>query len=183
VKPPQPDGLWKAVGYSGSNTVQFTADTGDKIYRRSVYTFWKRTAPPPTMNAFDAPSRESCTVRRERTNTPMQALLLMNEQQYFESGRHLAERAMKEGGANPEQRIGLMFTHATCRQPDAQEAAGLLDLYRETLAEYQAKPEAAKELISVGNTPPNPAHDARELAALSMVSNLILNLDEVVTKN
>ena len=183
VKPPQPDGLWKAVGYSGSNTVKFTADTGEKIYRRSMYTFWKRTAPPPTMNAFDAPSRESCSMRRERTNTPLQALLMMNEQQYFESGRHLAERAMKEGGANPEQWIGYMFTRATCRQPDVQEAASLLDLYRENLAEYKSDSEAAKKLIAVGNTAPSAALDPVELAALAMVSNLILNLDEVVTKN
>ena len=98
VKPPQPDGLWKAVGYSGSNTVKFSADTGDKIYRRSVYTFWKRTAPPPQMSTFDAPSRESCTTRRERTNTPLQALLLMNDTTFVESARLLAAPTLSEHG-------------------------------------------------------------------------------------
>ena len=100
VKPPQPSGLWEAVGYVTSNTARFTADTGnDKVHRRSLYTFWKRTSPPPQMTTFDAPSREACLVRRERTNTPLQALLLMNETQYVEAASALAERTLKEGGA------------------------------------------------------------------------------------
>ncbi|MYB01567.1 DUF1553 domain-containing protein, partial [Candidatus Poribacteria bacterium] len=99
VKPPQPDGLWKAVGFTGSNTDTFVKDTGaDKVYRRSLYTFWKRTAPPPQMNILDAPSREACTIRRERTNTPMQALMLMNDPQFFEAARAFAERTVKDGG-------------------------------------------------------------------------------------
>ncbi len=98
VKPPQPAGLWEAVGYSGSNTVHFKADAGvEKVHRRSFYTFWKRTAAPPQMTTFDAPSREACTVRRERTNTPLQALLLMNEPQLVEASRALAQRAPARG--------------------------------------------------------------------------------------
>ena len=108
VKPPQPAGLWEAVGYTGSNTAKFVADIGhEKVHRRSMYTFWKRTSPPPQMTTFDAPSRESCTVRRERTNTPLQALLLLNEPQYVEASRAFAERAMKEGGTKPEERLTL----------------------------------------------------------------------------
>src|SRR5207244_7482077 len=110
VKPAQASGLWEAVGYTASNTAKFVPDTGiEKVHRRSLYTFWKRTASPPQMNTFDAPSREACTVRRERTNTPLQALLLLNETQYVECARALAERAMRTGGPKAEERVTLMF--------------------------------------------------------------------------
>src|SRR5205814_5536322 len=110
VKPPQPAGLWEAVGYVSSNTARFAPDTGhEKVHRRSLYTFWKRTAPPPQMSTLDAPSREACTVRRERTNTPLQALLLMNETQFVEAARNLAQRAIREGGATPRDRVEYLF--------------------------------------------------------------------------
>src|SRR5262249_50318848 len=157
VKPPQPRGLWEAVGYTGSNTARFTADTGnEKVHRRSLYTFWKRTAPPPQMNAFDAPSRESCTVRRERTNTPLQALLLLNERQYRGCARGLAERPLREGGTNPEERLAYLFRLATARRPDAKELAELTAAYRDHLDEYTRDVEAAKKLIAVGETKPDP---------------------------
>jgi hypothetical protein len=183
VKPPQPGGIWKAVGYSGSNTVQFKADVGEKIYRRSVYTFWKRTAPPPSMNILDAPSRESCRVRRERTNTPLQALLMMNEPQYFESARHLAQLAILSAGDKPEQRASFIFSQAAARPAAKDEQAELLDAYRSFLADYKKDVDSAKKVIAVGNTAPNKMLDPVELAAWTMVANLVLNLDEVISKN
>ncbi len=183
VKPPQPAGLWEAVGYVTSNTARFTADTGpEKVHRRSLYTFWKRTSPPPQMTTFDAPSRESCTVRRERTNTPLQALLLMNEAQYVEASRALAERAMKEGGMKPEDRVAHLFRLATGRKPDTLETAVILETYRDHLARYAKDEAAAKKLIAVGESKPDPKLNAADLAAWTMVANLVLNLDEVINK-
>jgi mono/diheme cytochrome c family protein len=183
VKPPQPAGLWEAVGYTGSNTVKFVPDSGhEKVHRRSLYTFWKRTSPPPQMNTFDAPSREACTVRRERTNTPLQALLLLNEKQYVECARALAERAMREGGDRPEARLTWMFRRATARRPDAREAAELLTAYKEHLAEYTRDVDAAKKLIAVGESKADAKLNPSELAAWTMIANVLLNLDEVINK-
>ena len=183
VKPPQPDGLWKAVGFTGSNTDTFVQDTGpDKVYRRSLYTFWKRTAPPPQMNILDAPSREACTIRRERTNTPMQALMLMNDPQFFEAARAFAERAIKEGGETPEARIAYLFETATARLPKPVEAELLLKTFQAHYQELKADPEAAKALITVGESAPDETLDAVEVAAWTMIANLILNLDEVLNK-
>ena len=183
VKPPQPGGLWKAVGFTGSNTDTFVKDTGaDKIYRRSLYTFWKRTAPPPQMNILDAPSREACTIRRERTNTPMQALMLMNDPQFFEAARVFAERTLKEGGETPEERIAFMFEIATAREPKPSEAALLVETLQAHAEEFKADPEAAKALIVVGESKPDETLDAVEVATWTMIANLILNLDEVLNK-
>jgi hypothetical protein len=182
VKPPQPPGLWEAVGYVTSNTAKFTADTGAaKVHRRSVYTFWKRTAPPPQMSIVDAPSREACTVRRERTNTPLQALLFLNETQYVECARALAERAMKHGGT-PEARATALFRWAAARRPDERELAELVAVYREQRAVYKKDVAAAKKLIAVGESKPDAALDPGELAAWTVVANLVLNLDEVLSK-
>jgi mono/diheme cytochrome c family protein len=184
VKPPQPAGLWEAVGFVGSNTANFVADKGnEKVHRRSLYTFWKRTSPPPQMTIVDAPSREACTVRRERTNTPLQALLLMNEPQYVEASRGLAERALREGGSNDEDRLVFLFRVATSRRPDARELSSLKALLEDVRAHYKADAEAAKQLVDGGEPmPADPAPDLAELAAWTMISNTILNLDEVVTK-
>ena len=183
VKPPQPDGLWKAVGFTGSNTDTFVQDTGaEKVYRRSLYTFWKRTAPPPQMNILDAPSREACTIRRERTNTPMQALMLMNDPQFFEAARAFAERTVKEGGETPEARIAYIFEMATARLPKPKEAALLLQTFQVHYEDLAANPEAAKALITVGESSPDETLDAVEVAAWTMIANLILNLDEVLNK-
>lgn len=185
VKPPQPAGLWEAVGYTDSNTARFKADSGvDKVHRRSLYTFWKRTSPPPQMTTFDAPSREACLVRRERTNTPLQALLLMNEPQFVEASRALAERTLREAGPTTDDRLTYMFRLATARRPDSKDLAELSAAYRDLLAHYtsQAGAAAAKELIGIGESRPDPRFNPSELAAWTMIGNVILNLDEVVTK-
>jgi hypothetical protein len=183
VKPPQPRGLWEAVGYTRSNTAQFVADTGqEKVHRRSLYTFWKRTSPPPQMSILDAPSREACTVRRERTDTPLQALLLLNERQFVEAARALAEKAMREGGTTPEARLAYLFRRATARRPDARELSELTAAYDRLLAKYRRDVKAAQELIRVGESKPDPALNPSELAAWTMVANLVLNLDEVINK-
>jgi hypothetical protein len=184
VKPPQPGGLWFAVGYSGSNTVRFKKDSGpDKVHRRSMYTFWKRTSPPPQMTTFDAPSRESCSVRRERTNTPLQALLLMNDPQYVEAARGFAQRIMTEGGKTPATRLTYGFRLATARPPSAAEAAVLTKLYQVHLAKYKSDTKSAAALVAIGEVKANASLNVSELAAWTMVANLILNLDEVLNKN
>ncbi|MCH2374109.1 MAG: DUF1549 and DUF1553 domain-containing protein, partial [Planctomycetes bacterium] len=199
VKPPQPGGLWFAVGYTSSNTARFTADSGDKAYRRSLYTFWKRTAPPPQMRIFDAPSREECTVRRERTNTPLQALLLMNDPQYVEAARHLAMRTLRDGGEETGERAVWLFRLLTARRPSPNERDVLTSVYEDHLSTYRASAEAANRLITNssvaastdGDSKANDhladrdsasELDAAELAAWTMVANLVLNLDEVMTK-
>jgi hypothetical protein len=159
------------------------ADTGlEKVHRRSLYTFWKRTAPPPQMSSFDAPSRESCRVRRERTNTPLQALLLLNDTQYVECARALAERTLHQGDDRPEARIAFMFKIAAGRQPDAREMAELLASFHDHLATYTGDVTAARKLIAVGESKPDGTLKPSELAAWTMVANLILNLDEVLNK-
>jgi hypothetical protein len=183
VKPPQPDGLWFAVGYSGSNTVRFKQDEGhEKVHRRTLYTFIKRTAPPPQMSTFDAPSRESCVVRRERTNSPMQALMMMNDPQYVEAARALAERGLAHSAASPQERAAWMLQLCIQRTPTAKEVDGLADDYQVWRDDYAADPEAARKLISVGEVPAPDKYRPEELAAWTMVANVILNLDEVINK-
>lgn len=182
VRPYQPEGIWEAVSFLGSNTQIFKQDAGESIYRRSLYTFWKRTAPPPSLTTFDAPSREACVVRRSRTNTPLQALVLMNDKQYVEAARKLAERTMTEGGAAPADRLSYAFRWSTARKPNESEAVVLLKIFQSHLADYQADKSAAEKLISVGDTKRNESLEVSELAAYTMVANLILNLDETVTK-
>ena len=183
VRPYQPPGIWEAVGYTASNTAKYTQDHGDALYRRSLYLFWKRTAPPPTMTTFDAPSREKCRARRERTNTPLQALITLNDPQYFEAARHLGYRMIHEGGADDPERLRYGFRLATGRLPCQSESTVLEESLAAQRAHYNADIEAAEKVISVGESP-TPADIAPpELAAYAMVANLILNLDEVLTRN
>lgn len=182
VKPYQPEGIWEAVAYTDSNTAKFQRDTGEALYRRSLYTFWKRTAPPPSMVTFDAPSRETCTVRRQRTNTPLAALTLMNDEQFVEASRAMGQRLIQEGGSTPESRIDLAFVLTVGRHPTTEECNVVQGVLNDAIQRYTADPEAATKLIVVGESKPDPAIDPQELAAWTMVSNLLLNLDETVTK-
>lgn len=183
VKPYQPSGIWEAVGYTTSNTAKYSQDHGDALYRRSLYIFWKRTAPPPSMITFDAPSREQCRARRERTDTPLQALLMMNAPEYFEAARHLGYRMLREGGTNDTARIRFGFELTTARKPSEKECGILAESLAEQRAHYCADEDAAKKVISVGESPVPTDVPPADLAAYTMVANLLLNLDEVVTKN
>ncbi|MEX2120028.1 MAG: PSD1 and planctomycete cytochrome C domain-containing protein [Pirellulales bacterium] len=187
VSPYQPEGLWEELA-SREDGANWTAQTyrlsaGPDLYRRTMYTFWKRTSPPPTLVTFDAPDRETCTVRRARTNTPLQALILLNDPTYVEASRKLAERMMTEAGAEPAERIAFAFRLATARQPSQVEADVLSRIFDEQLAVYRGNAEMAAKLLDVGQSPRNEQLEPAELAAWTTVASVILNLDEVVTKN
>jgi len=183
VRTYQPAGIWEAVGYTKSNTANYTQDHGDALYRRSLYLFWKRTAPPPSMTTFDAPSREQCRARRERTDTPLQALVTMNDPQYFEAARNFGYRMWREGHGDQPESLRFGFRLATARPPTAAESAILQETLAAELSRYEADDKAAKQTISVGESPVPSDVAPAELAAYTMVASLLLNLDEVVTKN
>lgn len=182
VKPYQPAGLWKPVGFGGSNTATFVQDTGDKLFRRSMYTFWKRTVPPPSMATFDAPDRETCQVRRARTNTPLQALVLMNDVQYVEAARKFAERVIIHGGSSVEDRVTFAFRSLLTRRPQATELQSLTNLFEEYHSMFRGDSESAARLLTSGDSPRNEQLDVTEVAAWSMITHLLLNLSETVTK-
>ncbi|MCH2212421.1 MAG: PSD1 and planctomycete cytochrome C domain-containing protein [Fuerstiella sp.] len=182
VKPYQPAGLWKPVGFGGSNTATFVQDKGEKLFRRSMYTFWKRTVPPPSMATFDAPDRETCQVRRARTNTPLQALVLMNDVQYVEAARKFAERVMTESDSSVDERAVFAFRSVLNRRPNVAEQGSLTRLFHQSLTQFRNDSKAAEKLLSAGESPRNEQLDPDELAAWSMVTHLLLNLSETVTK-
>ncbi len=182
VKPYQPDGIWEAVAFVGSTTQYYKRDAGEALYRRSLYTFWKRTAPPPSLMAFDAPSRETCVARRARTNTPLQALVLMNDEQYVEASRNLAARMIKEGGDNAASQLTLGFRVCTARVPSGHELSILEKVHAEQLAHYQANPAEAEKLLVIGASLRPEGIDPATHAAMTMMANLLLNLDEAITK-
>lgn len=179
VYPYQPAGLWRDL----NSYEDYVQGHGEDLYRRSLYTFWKRTIPPPTMMNFDASSRESCVVRQETTNTPLQALDLMNNVQYVEAARVLGERMMKQGGQTPQARIAHAFRLATARLPRAAEQAVLLRAWREQLEVFRDRPGEALAYVSHGEAPRDAALDVPELAAYASVASLILNLNQTVTKD
>lgn len=183
VSPYQPPGIWEEVAYGSNFTAQtFVQGTGDELYRRSMYTFWKRQSPPPSMMLFDAPNRESCSVRRSRTNTPLQALALMNDPQFVEAARVMAQRVLAEAPGTPEERVAYAFELATARAPKPEELRVLLSVYESERADFETHADAASGLIGVGDSEV-PEVDAAELAAWSTVTSIILNLDETITKS
>ena len=177
VKPYQPDGLWKEIA---SDT--YTQDHGDKLYRRSMYTFWKRTVPPPTMTTFDAGSRETCVVWRSRTNTPLQALALLNDVTYVEAARRLGERMMTEGGKTPAERIDYGFRLVVARRPTSLQGRILLAAYKRSLARYTKEKDAAAKLVRVGESKANQKLSVVELASYTTIGNILLNMDETVNR-
>jgi hypothetical protein len=182
VKPYQPAGLWEAVAFTSSDTASYKQDDGAKLYRRSMYIFWKRTSPPAAMTTFDAPSRENCIARRPRTNTPLQALALMNDEQYVEASRFLAERMMKEGGTSAADRLAFGFRLVVSRPPSASELDVLSSTLEHALVRYQADVPAAEKLLATGEKPRDASLNVSEHAAYTLVGNLLLNLDEAITK-
>ncbi|HMJ89521.1 MAG TPA: DUF1553 domain-containing protein, partial [Candidatus Acidoferrum sp.] len=181
VKPYEPPGLWEAVSFN--NSQKYVPDKGEAAYRRALYTYWKRQSPPPNMMIFDAPTREYCVVRRPRTNTPLQALALMNDLQFVEASRAFGHRMILEGGKDVESRIAYGFRLATSRKPTKDEAKILLDVLQQQLATYKADNESAKKLLSVGAFKAKESLDVSELAAWTTVASMMLNLDETITKN
>ncbi|MGA0060715.1 MAG: DUF1553 domain-containing protein, partial [Planctomycetota bacterium] len=183
VRPYQPDGLWREVSIGGSsNTQVFRAGTGADLYRRSLYTFWKRTSPSPQMSTFDAPTREFCVVDRATTNTPLQALVLWNDVQFVEAARALATRVLREAGT-VDARTDLLFRLCTARRPGARERQILTATLGDFLARYREVPDDARALLAQGETPPPEDLDAAELAAWTMLGSTVLSLDETLVRD
>jgi hypothetical protein len=181
VRPYQPNNIWETVAMKGSDTRVYKPDSGEKLYRRSMYTFWKRSAPPSSMEIFNAPTRENCTVRRERTNTPLQALVTMNDVQFVEAARRLAERTLKSG-ATFDQRLDFITSHTIARVFDLKERKVVRGAYQDFLKHYDSNPQEAAKLVGTGESKADASLPAAELAAWTMVSNEVLNLDEAINK-
>jgi hypothetical protein len=181
VKPYQPEGLWSEIGSESSE--KYVQDHGDNLYRRSLYTFWKRAVPPPSMANFDASSRESHVVRTNATNTPLQALDLMNDVTYLEAARAFAERVMREGGSSTAERISYALRLATAQRPTAVESAILTQAFRRNFDKFTADPDAARKYVSHGESPRDERLNVSELAAYASVTSLILNLNRTIVKD
>ncbi len=184
VYPYQPDGLWMELNNRPGYSKAYQAGNGNDLYRRSLYTFWKRTVPSPMLVTLDAPTREFCTVARSRTNTPLQSLLLLNGPQFVEAARHLALRLIREGGDSAEDRIELGFRLVTSRIPSVQETRLVREVYEQQLEKFSKDEEAAQGLLNIGESKMEAAQaDLAEIAAWTSACRLLLNLDEAMTKN
>jgi hypothetical protein len=185
VKPYQPEGVWEAVAMIGSDTRDYRRDSGHSLYRRSMYTFWKRSAPPASMEIFNAPSRETCAVQRERTNTPLQALVTLNDPQFVEAARFLAQATLKAEvkGKDPLGKgIDFMARRLLSRPLSQEETKVVNASLNDLLAFSKGHPNDAKKLIGVGESKADSSLDPSTLAAWTMLANELLNLDEVLNK-
>jgi hypothetical protein len=183
VRPYQPAELWRELAYNPDEyTAQvFVPSTGADLYRRSVYTFWKRSVPPPNLSLLDAPDREGCTVARGRSNTPLAALVLLNDTTFVEAARKLAERVLREAGPTDKERIERILMIVLARKPSAREQTLLTNQLAAERAELRRDPAAATKLLGVGQSPSDPSFDPVEHAAWTMIASLVLNLDETVS--
>ena len=180
VKPYQPGGLWAEVGLGGNP--KFVQDHGDKLYRRSLYTYWKRSAPPPSMQIFDAPTREKCTVQRSRTNTPLQALVTLNDVQFVEAARNFAERMITQPANSDSERLRQAFRWTTSRWPTEQETEVLSQILNDARETYTKQTDEAEKLLGVGESKSNGEIPAAERAAWTLVASTLFNLDETLTR-
>jgi hypothetical protein len=180
VRPYMPKGVWDETSVYG-DLRNYQHATDDGLFRRTLYTVWKRTAAPPTLMLFDAPNREVCTVIRSRTNTPLQALSLLNEVTYVEAARKLGERMLADGGANPADRLTFGFQLVTARKPSERELNILLEGLAVDLAHFREHAQSAEAFLQVGETQTG-SFDSAELAAYTLVGNVLLNLDETITR-
>ena len=182
VKPYQPEGVWEAVAMPESNTHFYRPDHGDRLYRRSLYMFWKRSAPPASLDIFNAPTRETCTIHRERTNTPLQALVTLNDPQFVEAARSLAQRTLKHGGETADDRVNFIARQLLARPFRPEEKAIIQTSLARLNASYQSHPELAAQLLSVGESKADPSLEPATLAAWTMLANELMNLDEFLNK-
>ncbi|MDG1897727.1 MAG: DUF1553 domain-containing protein [Fuerstiella sp.] len=180
VKPYQPAGLWNEVSLNGN--LRFVQDSGEKLYRRSMYTYWKRSAPAPSMTIFDAPTREKCSLKRSRTNTPLQALVTMNDPQFVEAARALAQTGLQSGGSSVEQQIVYIFRRAVGVRPNTGVQAILMEAFYEELERFQADAEIASNFLAIGESKRDESLDTATHAAMTVVTSMILNLDETLTR-
>ena len=179
VKPYQPAGYYAQLNFP---TRTYRADQGDQQYRRGLYTHWQRTFLHPMLKAFDAPSREECTAQRSRSNTPLQALALLNDPSFVEAARALAERIVREGGDDDAAQIEWAYLQVLSQTPPSEIAAVLDQIREKHLAHYQANPDAAKEIATVGDRPAPDGVEPAELAAWTSVARVLLNLHETITR-
>ncbi len=181
VRPYQPEGVWEAVAMPGSNTRDYVADSGEGLYRRSMYTFWKRSAPPASMDIMNAPSRETCTVRRERTNTPLQALVTLNDPQYLEAARQMATLAIG-AASEPQDRVNFILMRLLGRNASAAEWPIVANSLATLSAYYAEHAEDAAAILNIGQLPVAEGIEPAELASWTMLCNQLMNLDEVLNK-
>ncbi len=182
ARPYQPEGVWEAVAMPESNTRVYQRGQGENLYRRSLYTFWKRSAPPASMEIFNAPSREVCTVRRERTDTPLQALVTLNDPQFIEAARGLAQMALEQEGENLDTRMDFVARRLLSRPLQPAERQVVRSSIERLTAFYQSHSEDAAKLLAVGELKPSANQEPIVVAAWTMLVNELMNLDEVLNK-